>query len=707
MQDKLEIILNSFEDEKDKTLIKRAFEVAKKAHEPQKRESGEPYIVHPLGVALALVKIKMDASTIAAALLHDVVDDTSITLKDIENEFGNEIAFLVNGVSKLGHIKYQGVERHAENLRKMLVATAVDVRVIIIKFADRLHNMQTLSALPARKQTRIAIETLEIYAPIAMRLGVFELARQLEDLAFPYIYPKEYKYVKKESEERIRHGDKYLKKLTPILVKALKKTGVVPLSINTRVKHLYSLWRKLEKYDYNWDAINDLVAIRLIVKNIEDCYRALGIIHKLWKPLPGRIKDFIALPKPNGYQSLHTAVLATGGRKVEIQIRTKQMHSEAEFGVAAHWQYKNRVKQSQKAMKKTYDWISKLHEWKKDTSNTEDFLEKLKMDVFSDRIFVFTPTGDVIDLPQGSTPVDFAYNIHSNIGNKCAGATVNGKMVALNAELKNGDIVEVITSKNKKPSRAWLSFAKTSNAKSHIKRWFRKENEEENTQAGLSLINGELKAHYGKAWTDISENKKRELIEKFNFKTVDSILAAVGVGDISAKRVAQNINDATESAKQRKTQKHTKNHEPKINILIAGISGLNIHIAKCCNPTYPEAIAAYITIDRGASIHKTNCKELKNVQKSDKILPAYWKKEETIANIHLDIDMVNRVGMLQEVTKVIASLNVNIISINTSKKSDEITTTKTELTINDTEQLGTLIEKLKRVNGILDIKRIN
>ena len=382
MLDILQKILDIFENKKDKTLLSDAFNVAQKAHLNQERSSGEPYITHPLDVAFTLAKMNMDVSTIAAALLHDVIEDTPVTIEDIKNKFGDEIAFLVDGVSKLGRLKYQGVERHAENLRKMLVATAQDVRVVIIKFADRLHNMKTLSALPQRKQTRIALETLEIYAPIAMRLGIFELARQLEDLAFPYIYPKEYEYVKKEANERIQQGEKYLKKLSPILIKTLKKAEIIPLDITMRVKHFYSLWRKLEKYDHNWDVINDLVAIRIIVKNVEDCYRTLGIIHKLWKPLPGRIKDYIALPKPNGYQSLHTAVFATGGRKVEIQIRTKQMHQEAEFGVAAHWQYKNRAKQSQKAMKKAYNWISRLQEWKKDTSNTEDLLEKLKIDVF-------------------------------------------------------------------------------------------------------------------------------------------------------------------------------------------------------------------------------------------------------------------------------------------------------------------------------------
>jgi len=701
----LEKILNYFEKEKDRAIVKEAFEIAKVAHEPQKRESGEPYITHPLGVALTLTEIQMDTPTIAAALLHDVVDDTPVTLEEIKEKFGEEIAFLVGGVSKLGRIKYQGVQRHAENLRKMLVATAVDVRVMIIKFADRLHNMQTLSSLEERKQKRIALETLEIYAPIAMRLGVFELARRLEDLAFPYIYPKEYEYVKKESQERIQEGKKQLKKVSPIIVKALKKAGVVPLSISVRVKHYYSLWRKLEKYDYHWDTIHDLLAVRIIVKNVEDCYQALGIIHKLWKPLPGRIKDYIALPKPNGYQSLHTTVFAISGKRIEIQIRTQQMHEEAEFGIAAHWKYKNNEAHSKKAMKKAFDWVAKLQEWKKDATNTEDLLENLKIDVFSDRIFVFTPNGDVIDLPQGATPVDFAYHIHSNVGDRCAGAIINGKMASLNTELKNGDIVEIITSKNKKPSQAWLEFVKTSGAKSHIKRWFKKQNEDENKEAGLTLINEELKAHKSSAWADVDKQKKNKLLDKFNFKTEDTLLASVGVGDISAKRIVQNIlgNEETTTAKQ--PVKQVGSDDKKLEILIAGASGLSARIAKCCNPIYPEAIAAYITIDKGASIHKINCPELKNAQKTDKILPAYWNKKGDLTNIKLEVDMLDKVGMLQEVTGIIANLHVNILTINTSKKED-VTTILLEMEISNLNQLNLLVEKIKRIDGILDIRRI-
>jgi len=654
----------------------------------------------------------MDPATIAAALLHDVVDDTPVTLKDIEKKFGSEVAFLVDGVSKLGRIKYRGMERHAENLRKMLVATAKDVRVIIIKFADRLHNIKTLEALPKRKQHRIALETLEIYAPIATRLGVFELARQLEDFAFPFIYPKEYEYVKKESEARSKEAEKYLKKLSQVIERTLKKSGTVPISIDIRVKHLYSLWKKLEKYDHNWDAVNDLMAVRIIVRTIEDCYKTLGIIHKLWRPLPGRIKDFIALPKPNGYQSLHTTIFAVGGKKTEIQIRTPAMHENAEFGVAAHWQYKNKAGQSKKALNKAYDWVQKLQEWKKDTSNTEDLLDNLKIDVFTDRIFVFTPTGDAIDLPSGATPVDFAYNIHSGIGDTCAGALVNGKMVALHTELKNGDIVEVITSKNKTPSQTWLTFVKTSSAKIHIKRWFRKQNEDESRAAGLRLVNNELKAYEGKTWTQIDSRKKKDIIEKFNFKNENALMASVGRGDMSVLRIIQNITEHKVQDKVIKTtQKKLDVLEKNTGIIIAGASGLQTRIAQCCTPLYPHPIAAYITVDKGASIHKINCPNLKLVKEADKIMPAYWGSKKDATNIKLDIEVVDRVGMLEGITRAVASLNLNIVAINTPPdKKDEkeekgsITVTF-ELEIENLQQLQSLIEKLKLVDGILDVER--
>lgn len=704
LSQKIKDIKGFYPEEKEKALIQSAYDLAEKAHAPQKRESGEPYIVHPVDAALTLAQMEMDSATIAAALLHDVVDDTPVTLKEVEKEFGKEIAFLVEGVSKLGKIKYRGVERHAENLRKMLVATAQDVRVMLIKFADRLHNMETLNVLPERKQKRIALETLDIYAPIAARLGVAEMSKQLEDLAFPYLYPEEYDYIKNEANYRFKDSEQYLKKLKPVLKKELAKENIRPLKIEMRAKHYYSLWRKLEKYDHNWGQIYDLTAVRIIVKDVAECYKVLGIIHKLWKPLPGRIKDYIALPKPSGYQSLHTTVFCINGRITEIQIRTPEMHEQAEFGVAAHWRYKNTGKQSdKKGLEKTYDWVKSLQEWKKETAPSEEFIDNLKIDVFSDRIFVFTPNGDVIDLPQGATPVDFAYTIHSEIGDKCAGAVCNGKIVPLSYELQNGDVVEIITSKNKTPSQAWLGFVKTRAARNRIRAWFKKQNFEENKEAGEQLISRELKAIEGKDWSQLSDDKKSEILKKLGHKDEDQLLAAIGRGDISSARISKNLTEQEEELPQVTSSAKKKSG----GITIAGVSGIQTHIANCCTPVPPEKIAAYITVDKGASIHKVGCENLHNSKAADKILPAFWTGEANSTLIDVDIRTSDRVGLLQDVSKAIAVLGINIVSINTEKTDDGDVVIQMKLEVGNLKQLKRVAEKLSAIDGVLEFERRN
>lgn len=458
-------------------LIRRAFEFAERAHRGQKRESGEPYIVHPLSAAHTLSQMNLDDATIAACLLHDVVDDTPVTIEEIENKFGKEIAFLVNGVTKLGKIKYRGEERHIENLRKMFLAMAEDIRVILIKLADRLHNIQTLEHLPERKKTRIAEETLEIYAPLALRLGMGQLAGRLQDLAFAWVYPEEYKWVAENVKEKLQERERYLRKLEPIVRNELEKEHILPLAIDYRAKRYWSLWRKLLRRNLNLDEIYDLIAMRIVVRDETECYGALGVIHKNWKPLPGLIKDYIAFPKPSGYQSLHTTVLCVDGKITEFQIRTFNMHENAEFGIAAHWAYEEAGKplEGARVNERRFAWIHQLQQWQKERKGTEeDFLESLKIDFLRDRIFVLTPKGDVFDLPEEATPVDFAYSIHSDIGDQCSGARVNGKMVSLDTPLQSGDIVEIITQKNKKPSEKWLEFVKTNNARVKIRSSFKK-----------------------------------------------------------------------------------------------------------------------------------------------------------------------------------------------------------------------------------------
>jgi guanosine-3',5'-bis(diphosphate) 3'-pyrophosphohydrolase len=461
----------------DEKLIRSAYEFALSAHAKQKRRSGEPYITHPISIAEHLAKLGMDSKTIAAALLHDVCEDTSVSHDDLKNKFGEEISFLVEGVTKVNKLKYHGVERTAENLRKMFLAIAEDIRVVIIKLVDRLHNMKTLSALPDIKQKRIALETLEIYAPLSYRLGIGELKGQLEDLAFPYIYPNEHLWLVKNIKTPFEERRKFIEKLKPTVEAELKKEKVPVIELNARAKHLYSLYKKLQKYEMDISKIFDLVALRIIVPSIEDCYAALGVIHKLWRPMPGLIKDYIALPKPNGYQSIHTTVFGPEGHCIEFQIRTEAMHTEAEFGIAAHWAYSDKKAKDTRgyaerkasfADQKTLQWVRQLQDWHKDAQTPEEFLESIKIDFFKNRIFVLSPKGDVIDLPEESTPIDFAYHIHTDVGHGATGAKVNNRMVPLNYKLQNGDVVEIITRKNKNPNSDWLEIAKTSMARKHI-----------------------------------------------------------------------------------------------------------------------------------------------------------------------------------------------------------------------------------------------
>ncbi len=461
---------------KTSELVRKAYELSKKLHEGQKRKTGEPYFNHALATGENIAEWGLDESSIAAGLLHDVVEDTDYTLDKIKAEFGDEVAFLVDGVTKISKIKYRGMERQVENLRKMILALSQDIRVVIIKLADRLHNMQTLGALPPQKQKRIALETMEIYSPIAYRLGMQKISGELEDLAFPYIYPQEHRWLISHVKEKYEERERYSEKVEPILMEALQKAGIEVLSIDYRAKRYASLYKKLLRYDMDIDKIYDLVALRVVVKNVEDCYAALGIVHNLWPPLPNRIKDYIALPKPNGYRSIHTTVFCVDNRITEIQIRTQEMHDEAEIGIAAHWAYEQAKqskayleKKSVSAGTKELQWVQQLRSWQKESSSPEEFMESLKIDFFKDRIFAITPKGEVIDLPAGATPIDFAYQIHTDVGNSCTGAKVNGKIAALNAPLRSGDIVEILTQKNKKPSEDWLEIVKTANAKNHIK----------------------------------------------------------------------------------------------------------------------------------------------------------------------------------------------------------------------------------------------
>lgn len=578
-------ILNQIKEKSDNPIvIEKAFKLAKDAHQGQKRFSGDDYIIHPLKVALTLAKRSLDSQAIAAALLHDVPDDTSISLAEIEKEFGKEIAFLVEGVSKLSRIRYPEkyslppisttpVNPQVENLRKMFFAMAEDLRIILIKLADRLHNMETLKYIPKEKQKRFALETLEIFAPIADRLGIGEIKTKLENLSFPYLYPKEYDWLIKNVKEEYEEREKYLKKVEPVVKEILEREKVIPLDIHSRAKSYWSLYHKLLRYNMNFGRIYDLVALRIIVKDLDSCYKTLGILHKHFKPLVGKIQDFIALPKPNGYQSLHTTCFCLEGKLTEFQIRTLGMHNLAENGIYAHWAYKEKI--DLKAQGKKFIWVQQLKDWQKEIYKTKDFLERLKIDFFKNRIFVFTPKGDVINLPEGACAIDFAYHIHTEIGRHCAGARINGKMVQVSTPLKNGNVVEILVDNKRKPSRNWLKFVKTDLAYSRIRK-----------EIKIGLLGS----------IDLESIKERFLSKRIFIKPRSLTL-------LKRRRI------------------------PPV-VLIGGEAGISFIFARCCNPKPNDEIVAFIAKAKSASIHKISCENLKRIrsQNSKKTIEASWKK---------------------------------------------------------------------------------
>ena len=581
MQQTLDKIVEKYDD-KDKKLILEAFYFAKAAHQGQKRLSGEDYIVHPLRATLILSHLNVDAKSIVACLLHDVIDDTNVSLEKLEEKFGEEVSFLVKGVSRLGkirlpkqHLEIGPIEKRsektidfeAENLRRMFFAMAEDIRVIIIKLADRTHNMETLEFIPEEKQKRIALETMEIFAPIANRLGIQTIKTKLENLAFPYLYPKEYQWLIENIRERHLEAKKYLEKEKLLLEKGLREESVDFVKIQSRLKSYFSLYQKLLRYEMDFDRIRDLVALRVIVKDVKTCYEVLGLIHKIWRPIPGRIKDYIAFPKPNGYQSLHTTVFCKDGKIIEVQIRSEEMHEIAERGICAHWATKEGIDLKKRGER--FSWVKELANWQKESPTGQEYLNDLKIDFFKNRIFILTPKGDIIDLPEGACPIDFAYAVHSEIGNHCVGAKINGKIIPLSNKLKNGDVVEILIDKNRKPSKDWLKFVKTGMARSHIKR---------QTQFNIFI---ELKQRF------FPENKfakitKKELISQKNEKSI---------------------------------------------IVIGGKTRVAYFLAKCCKPKNGEDIAAYLTKTKGASIHLQSCQNLKRLKNRtpEKIIEAKWQ----------------------------------------------------------------------------------
>lgn len=689
--------------------IREAYNFASKHHRGQTRGTGESYIEHPLETAKILAQLNLDTETIQAALLHDVIEDTQADVSEIEKRFGQTVTQLVLGVTKLNKIEFRGTAENysIENFRKMFLSMASDIRVVLIKLADRLHNLKTLQGLPQKKQHRIAQETIQIYAPLAFRLGMGDLKGQLEDLAFPFILPKEHQWVSRLLSAKIAGRQKIVDQAQKDIIKILKSEKIEVTDVHGRLKHSYSLYRKLLRNDKNIDKIYDLVAVRVIVPCIPECYRALGIIHDHWPPLPGRIKDYIALPKNNGYQSLHTTVILPEGSIIEIQIRTPKMHHEAEFGVAASWAYSEsgKPKSGAKAPGKKLAWINQLVEWQKELQDPGELADSLKIDVFKDRIFVFTPKGEVLDLPEGATPLDFAYQIHTDIGHSSQGAKVNDKYCPLDTPLQNGDVVEIVTKKNPEPSRSWLMFVKTHQAKSKIKAWFKEENKTKNLESGQMIINEALRNIHKPRLEKISKARLKKIFDKTPHDNLEEVFAAIGRGDLNPSQVMRYLySDDEVLAPQRRRYLFFGKPQQKPRAWLDGQKGFLTNLAKCCNPQPPHKIVAHVTRSNGAAIHRDDCHMIKNFDQG-RVVPAEWDEQAPpYRQAFIEIHALDRFGLLKDITNAISALKINISRLNFKTMSkNNVNTFNVVLDIKNLGQLIETIHTLEKIQGVTKV----
>ena len=723
----------------DISLIEKAYKVASEAHKDQLRKSGEPYIIHPLYVAIILADLEMDKETIAAGLLHDVVEDTIMTEQEIREQFGDEVALLVDGVTKLQKLQFTGngdqpdrLEMQAENLRKMFLAMAKDIRVILIKLADRLHNMRTLKYQKPESQQRIARETLDIYAPIAQRLGISKIKVELDDLSLKYLEPEAYYDLVDKIAVRKNVREKYIQSIVDEVSEHIKNAGI-KAQIDGRVKHFFSIYKKMKNQNKTIDQIYDLFAVRIIVDTVKDCYAALGVIHEMYKPIPGRFKDYIAMPKENMYQSLHTTLIGTNGQPFEIQIRTFEMHKAAEYGIAAHWKYKEASdgKKADDSEEEKLTWLRQILEWQRDMSDNKEFMKLLKsdLDLFSDSVYCFTPSGEVKNLPAGSTPIDFAYSIHSAVGNKMIGARVNGKLVTIDYEIKNGDQIEILTSQNSKgPSRDWLNVVKSTQAKNKINQWFKNEFKEENIVKGKELLNNYCRARGINIQNLMKPDYTEAIMRKYGFRDWDAVLAAIGHGGLKEgqiinkmmefyekdhkvvmtneqvlAQVAENAQSASASPAKMKS---------KSGIVVKGIHDIAVRFSKCCSPVPGDEIVGFVTRGRGVSIHRTDCINILNLpeMERERLIDAEWESsaDEVSGGKYLaeiKIYANNRNGLLADISKALTEKNIDILSMNTRTSKQGLATMSTSFEISSREELIRIIEKIKSIDSVIDIER--
>jgi guanosine-3',5'-bis(diphosphate) 3'-pyrophosphohydrolase len=700
----------------DRELVEKAYRRAAAAHTGQHRLSGEDYVNHPLEVASILAELHLDAATIVAAILHDTVEDTDLTGQELTREFGPEVAKLVEGVTKLGRISIRSEQQHqAENIRKMLLAMAEDIRVVLIKLADRLHNMRTLEFLPEPKRLKISRETLDIYAPLAHRLGIWQIKWELEDLAFRYLQPEEYKDVVKRINRQRKDRETVVTDLREILAAELEKIEI-DADISGRPKHAYSIWQKMSRDLKDFAEIYDLLAMRVLVNSVKDCYGVLGVVHSLWKPMPGRFKDYIAMPKSNGYQSLHTTVISHSGDPIEIQIRTHEMHRFAEYGIAAHWTYKEggspggQTAQAKGGAKfdERFGWLRLLMEWQKEVLDAEQFVDAVKVDIFEDEVFVFTPKGDVLNLPAGSTPIDFAYRIHTEVGHRCIGAKVNGRMVPLDYALSNGEIVEVLTTRSPHgPSRDWLNFVKSASARDRIRKWFKAQRRDENVAKGRDMLDKELRRMHRLGLAQIPEGKLDEIAHQYKYGTPDDFLAAVGYGELSPHAVIMKMALVPgDEGDELKSIPLIPQVEPTARVLVRGERGVFTTVAACCQPVPGDAIIGYTTRGKGVTVHRSDCVNAVNAVEKQRIVPVDWDAQAThLYPVAIKIEAWDRTGLLRDIATVVAESKVNMSAVKVDVYDDKSAVVSTTVEIDSLSQLSRLMEKLELVRDVHTVAR--
>ncbi len=694
----------------DTGLLRRAWEFAAQAHAGQQRISGKPYIEHPLAVGGLLAELQLDLPTVAAGLLHDVVEDCAVTSQEVQERFGGEVAGLVEGVTKLGRLSFRSrEEEQGENLRKMFLAMAKDIRVILIKLADRLHNMRTLRHLAPERQLQIAQETLEIYAPLAHRLGIFRMKWELEDLSFRYLEPERYRELVKKVAARRREREAYIEQIITTLRESLAGAGIAA-EIQGRPKHFYSIYRKMWSQGKAFDQIYDLMAVRVVVATVQDCYAVLGLVHTLWKPMPGRFKDYIAMPKSNMYQSLHTTLIGAGGDTFEIQIRTREMHRTAEFGIAAHWRYKEGGRAD--TLDDKLAWLRGLLEWQRDLRDARDFMDNLKVDLFDDEVFVFTPKGDVVDLPADSTPLDFAHRIHTHVGHHCVGAKCNGKIVPLEYRLKNGDIVEVLTNKSSGPSADWLNIVQTAGAKNRIRQWFKAKNREENLQRGREALEREVRRQGFEPHELLRPEWLEEASRRYNLQLPDDLFVSVGYGGLSAQQVVNRLREEHRKSfpgpAPRETGSWTGFGKPSNGVRVKGIDNVLVRFSRCCSPVPGEPIIGYVTRGRGVSVHRADCPNARHLAgERERAIEVAW--DQAVRSVHpveLQVHALDRSGLSADVFNAVADNRVNILNAKVRTFKNHTALIDVVIEVQHMGELQSITDRIRRVDAVLSVERV-